>query len=172
MAAFTPAEIVARYEAPFLAAGLEPGLMTVSSLAMLDLLPAAGSLLIAKRSPGALTVMAIVHGVLTIVRSLELAAETTAPTGTLDPLEEVSSAIYPTMAYIEDQGGIRPDKLVIAGFGRDSDTAATRLSVELEIPAEAIDEPHPGLAGYLASLSLRMASGKPAPKAKTGTAAA
>src|SRR5271154_974006 len=41
----TPAEIVAHYEAPFRAINLHPGLITVSSLAMLELLPVNGSLL-------------------------------------------------------------------------------------------------------------------------------
>jgi hypothetical protein len=43
--------------------------------------------------------------------------------------------------------------MLLLGFGDDADAAATRLSVELEITAAAMDEPHPGLAGYLRSLS-------------------
>src|ERR1700691_6190832 len=42
--ALPPSEIVAHSETAFRAAGLHPGLVTVSSLAMLDLLPAMGSL--------------------------------------------------------------------------------------------------------------------------------
>ena len=37
-----PLEIVSRYEAPFRAAGMNPGLVTTSSLAALELAPEAG----------------------------------------------------------------------------------------------------------------------------------
>ena len=33
--------------------------------------------------------------------------------------------------------------------------SAERLSIELDIPVEALPDPHPGLAGYLKSLSVR-----------------
>jgi type IV pilus assembly protein PilM len=163
VAAIAPAEIVARYEAPFRAAGLHPGLVTVSSLAMLELLPATGSLLVARRSPGVLTVIALKDGIVTIARSLELPADTP------DELEEISSDIYPTLAYIEDQGGARPERLFLAGFGPDVETSATRLSVELDLPVEPLDEAHPGLAGYLRSLDL--AGNLPVPKIRKTVAA-
>src|SRR5581483_3111679 len=43
-----PLEIVARYEAPFRAAGLSPGLVTASSLAALELAPEGGLSVVAK----------------------------------------------------------------------------------------------------------------------------
>jgi type IV pilus assembly protein PilM len=156
--ALSPSGIVARYEAPFRAAGLHPGLVTVSSLAMLDLLPAHGSIVMARRSPGALTAVALQNGVVTIARSLELADAESDPDGAADPLAEITAALYPTLAYIEDQTGTRPEKLFIAGFGLDSEVAATRLSIELEIEVESLDDPFPGLAGYLASLALKAAA--------------
>ncbi|MGD1072217.1 MAG: hypothetical protein ABSB15_18975 [Bryobacteraceae bacterium] len=146
IAAVTPVEIVARYEAPFRAAELHPGLITSSSLALLELLPATGSILVAHRSPGALTVLALVEGVLTLARSLEL-------TGHSDPLMEVSADLYPTLVYIEDQTGARPEKLILAGFGHESDVSAKRLSLDLDIPTEALHHKHPGLQGYLHSLA-------------------
>jgi type IV pilus assembly protein PilM len=148
--ALAPAEIVAHYEAPFRAVGLHPGLVTVSSLAMLDLLPVTGSLVLAHYSPGALTVLALSNGVVTIARTLEMGD--VAEPGT-DPLDEIIAAIYPTLAFIEDQSGARPERLFVAGFGEESESSSIRLSVELDIPVEAIQELYPGLAGYLASLS-------------------
>jgi type IV pilus assembly protein PilM len=145
--ALAPSEIVAHYETAFRAAGLHPGLVTVSSLVMLDLLPAVGSLVLAHFSPGALTVIALSDGVVTIARTLELGE------GDTDLLEEIIAAIYPTLAYIEDQNHTRPEKLFIAGFGEQSEPSSIRLSVELDIPVEAIRESYPGLAGYLASVS-------------------
>ena len=105
-----------------------------SSLAMLELLPVKGSVLVAHRGPGALTVLALAHGVVTLARSLELTQDG-------DILSEVSADLYPTLVYIEDQTGARPEKLIIAGFGDESNPSATRLAVELDIPTEAIDEP-------------------------------
>jgi type IV pilus assembly protein PilM len=146
LAAVAPVEVMARYEAPFRAAGLQPGLVTCSSLAMMDLLPVKGSVLVAHRSPGGLSVLAINQGVVTLTRSLELAVAA-------DPLEEISADLYPTLVYLEDQTGARPDKLLLVGFGAAAHIAATRLAVELDIPVESLDEPHPGLAGYLQSLA-------------------
>ncbi len=154
VAAVAPVEIVARYEAPFRAAGLHPGFITASSLALMELLPSAGSLLVAHRSPGGLTVLAILNGVLTLARSLELSGHEA------DPLEEISADLYPTLVYLEDQTGARPEKLIIAGFASES-AAATRLSVELDIPVESLDDPHPGLAGYLRSLAVTPAAVTP-----------
>lgn len=142
-----PMEIVAHYEAAFRAAGLHAGLVTVSSLALLDLLPAAGNYVVARRAPGVLTVMAVSAGIVTISRSLELTEHAS------DPMEEISSDIYSTLAFIEDQSGARPEKLFLAGFGDEGETAATRLSIELELPVIAMAEQWPGLAGYLQSLA-------------------
>lgn len=149
--ALAPSEIVAHYETPFRAAGFHPGLVTVSSLAMLDLLPLTGSLVLAHQSPGALTVLALSNGVVTIARSLETGD------GERDTLDEVIAAVYPTLAYIEDQTHSRPEKLYIAGFGAESEPSTFRLSMELEIPVEPIHESYPGLAGYLASVAPKTA---------------
>lgn len=140
-----PAEIVAHYETPFRAAGFHPGLVTVSSLAMLDLLPTKGLLVAARLSPGSLTVLGLKDGVITIVRSLELAGG--------DTLAEISADLYPTLAFIEDQGGGRPEHLFIAGFGPGAHAAAARLSADLAISVEPMPQENPGLAGYLVSLT-------------------
>ncbi len=108
-------------------------------------------MMVAHRSPGALTVLVLERGVLTLARSLELTSHTS------DPLEEISDDLYPTLVYVEDQTGLRPSKLTIAGFGEDSVSAATRLAVDLELSVESLDDPHPGLAGYLQSLAVPVA---------------
>ncbi len=97
-------------------------------------------------SPGALTVFALSGGVVTIARTLEMGDSE------LDPLDEIIAAVYPTLAYIEDQTRARPEKLFIAGFAHQSESS-TRLSAELDIPVETIQEPYPGLVGDLASLA-------------------
>ena len=153
LAAVAPVEVIARYEAPFRAAGLHPGLVTCSALALLELLPRTGSLLVAHLSPGALTVLAVKNGVVTLARTLELAAAIAGASKEFDPLDEISADLYPTLVYLEDQTQHRPDKLILAGFGNTADAAATRLSIELSIPAEALNVETPGLAGYLQSLA-------------------
>lgn len=158
--ALAPSEIVAHYEAPFRAAGFDPGLVTVSSLAMLDLFPVAGSIVIARLSPGALTVLAVNDGVVTIVRSLERAHAGTDEAALADPLADIITDVYPTLAYIEDQSGSRPAKMFTvglshAGFGPDAEVSA-RLARELEIPVESLDSAWPGIAGYLESLKIKV----------------
>jgi type IV pilus assembly protein PilM len=150
VAAITPAGTVAHYEAPFRAAGMQPGLVTASSLALLELLPQKGFFLVANLAPGSLSVLAVKDGIVQLARSLELGE------GMVDPMDEISSDLYPTLVYLEDQTGARPEKLILSGFGAESASAVTRLSIELEIEAETLREKHAGLAGYMASL----ASGK------------
>ena len=57
--AVAPVEIIAQYEAPFRAIGLQPGIVTPGALALLELLPATGSYLVAHRNSGALAVLVI-----------------------------------------------------------------------------------------------------------------
>jgi type IV pilus assembly protein PilM len=164
--AVTPVEVIARYEAPFRAVGLHPGFITSSSLALLELLPTKGSILAAHRSSGALTVLALRDGILTLARSLELTENIA------DPVAEVSDDLYPTLIYLEDQTGHRPDKLILVGQVSDLPSpAAERLGTELNIPTEALHEDHPGLAGYLRSLSVASAVRKAAGAAQARTAA-
>jgi type IV pilus assembly protein PilM len=151
LVAVTPSEVIAHYEAPFRAAGLQPGFVTVSSLAIMDLLPVTGSIVLAHRAPGALTVMGINNGVVTIARSLEIADAGEAEI--ISAEDEIIAAIYPTLTYIEDNEGARPSRLYIAGFGDQTESSAIRLSVELDIPVDSLNEPFPGLAGYLSSLN-------------------
>jgi Tfp pilus assembly protein PilN len=140
VAAVAPVEIVARYEAPFRAAGLHPGFVTCSALALLELLPRKGNLLVAHKGPGSLTVLALSDGVLTLARSLEL-----------DTIDEISADLYSTLVYLEDQTAKRPEKLILVGFG-DNHAAVTRLTADLEIPVEALPNANPGLDGYLKSV--------------------
>ena len=155
LAAVSPHEVVEQYEAPFRALGLHPGLVTISSLAMLELVPEKTAGVIAKLSAGVLTVTAIQPSGILLIRSLDLDPAAT------DHLEEISNDLYPTLAYIEDNTGTRPQKLLIAGFGEESTTAATRLAVELELEVEPMADTHPGLMGYLQTLpSSRRSSGK------------
>jgi hypothetical protein len=99
------------------------------------------------------------NGILTLVRSLELASHADAAA---DYLDEVVSGLYATRIYVEDQAGARPDSLYLAGFGDDTARAAQRLNTDLDIPVEIVHEVDPGLAGYLYSLYPRSSTRTPA----------
>src|SRR6202049_1522235 len=71
IAAVAPLEIIARYEAPFLAAGMNPGFVTTSALAMLALVDGSQLTVVAKLSGKILTLMVVIGGVLKLIRCIE-----------------------------------------------------------------------------------------------------
>lgn len=146
-----PLEIVSRYEAPFRTAGLNPGLVTTSSLAALELAPVHGLSVIAKLSGRVLTVLVREEGALKLVRCLEL------PSASLD---DIAAVLVPTFVYIEDNLGRPAEKLLLCGFGDETGEAARHLSEELSVAAEGLRSPlgepgenNAGLLGYLHSIS-------------------
>jgi len=147
--AMAPLEIVARYEAPFRSAGMNPGLVTTSSLAALELAPESGLSVMAKIAGSVLTVPVREKGHLRLVRCLEV------PSNTLD---DIAAVLLPTFVYIEDNLGGRPDKLVLCGFGSETDEAVRRFQEELGVEVEPLRSPlgvpgphDAGLLGYLRS---------------------
>lgn len=100
-------EIVQRYEAPFRAAGLQPGLVTTASITTLDLVPPSGISVAVRLAGQQLTVSVIDSGALKLVRCVELPD--------LTP-EEVEGVLVPTLAYIEDELGKKPERLITCGF--------------------------------------------------------
>jgi type IV pilus assembly protein PilM len=151
--AVTPAEVIAQYEAPFRTANLHPGVVIPASLALLELLPATGSYLVAHQNSATLTILVVSNGVLTLARSLganQDEANQVSPAETT--LDEVVSNLYATRVYVEDQSGSSPDRLYLAGFGHDSSRVASRLAAELNLETETVQAEYPGLTGYLTSL--------------------
>ncbi len=142
----TPLEVVARYEAPFRAANIHTGIVTISHLAMLDLIPATGVIIVAKLSGAILTVMAVDNGVLRLARSLELTELT---------LDEIAADLYPTFAYCEDSLGSRPETLQLCGFGDLALEAGRRFEDELAAKVESLPYRNAGIAGYLQSRRLQ-----------------
>ena len=114
-----PLEMVSRYEAPFRAAGLNPGLVTTSSLAALNLIDGQGITVVAKITGGALTVMVLEHGRLKLVRCLEVHA---------NDIAEISADLYPTFVYIEDNFGAKAERLLLCGFGERMEAARQSVS--------------------------------------------
>lgn len=149
--AVAPMEIISRYEAPFRAAAVEPGFVTTSALAALDLVNETGTIAIAKLCGRTLTILVLSSGLLKLVRSLELA----------DPgIAEIAAELYPTFVYMEDQLGAKAEKLLLAGFGRFGAEARDQFARELHLPVEAIHasagvagDNNLGLLGYLQSFA-------------------
>jgi type IV pilus assembly protein PilM len=146
-----PLEIVARYEAPFRAAGMNPGLVTTSSIAALELADESGLSVMAKISGRVLTVLVRDNGALKLARCLELPST---------ELEDVEAVLVPTFVYVEDNLGGRPEKLMLCGFGARTDEAERRFQEELGVTAEPLRSPlatpgenNAGLLGYLRSIT-------------------
>ncbi len=145
-----PLEIVARYESPFRTAGWNPGLVTASCLAALELAPERGLNVVAKITGRVLTVVVRQKSVLKLVRCLELPSA---------DVEDVAAVLLPTFVYMEDNLGGRPELLTLCGFGSRSGEVQQRLREELGVEVEPMRSPlglpgenNAGLLGYLRSL--------------------
>jgi type IV pilus assembly protein PilM len=145
--AVSPLEIIARYEAPFRALGIATGLVTLSPLAALELVTIDGISVIAKINGHVLTVMVAQHGVLKLIRSLEL---------TEFSLEEITADLFPTFVYVEDNLAASVTRVVLCGFGELEQPAMAQFQRELNIPVEpmrsrlgAVNAHNAGLLGYL-----------------------
>ena len=146
-----PLEIVSRYEAPFRSAGLIPGLVTPSSLAALELAPEGGLSVFAKLTGKTLSVVVRQGAVLKLVRCLEM------PSADLD---DIAGVLLPTFVYIEDNLGGRAERLVLCGFGAQTEAAQRRFQEELGVDTAALRSPlgtpgenNAGLLGYLRSIA-------------------
>ncbi len=148
--AVAPLEIVARYEAPFRLAGFHIGCVTTSTLAALELVPGTGLKVLAKLTGKILSLSVMNHGILKLVRSIELSDFTA---------QEIAGHLFPTIAYAEDQISASPDTLYICGFGASTEGTRQWLQSELGVPAEPLasrfgqpGELNAGLLGYLEML--------------------
>ena len=146
-----PLEIVARYEMPFRTAGMNPGMVTTSALAALELAPEGGLNVLAKLTGRVLTVLVRHQATLKLVRCLEMPSS---------DLEDVASVLIPTFVYAEDSMGGRPERLMLCGFEERSDEAERRFEEELAVPVESLRSPlgvpgenNAGLLGYLRSIA-------------------
>ena len=151
VAVMAPLEIVARYESPFRTVGMNPGLVTTSALAALELAPDAGLSVLAKLTGRVLTVLVRHQATLKFVRCLEM------PWSDLD---DVAAVLIPTFVYAEDSLGGRPERLILCGFEARSEEAERRFKDELGVPVESLRSPlgvpgenNAGLLGYLRSIA-------------------
>jgi len=147
----SPLEIVARYESPFRAAGMNPGLVTTSALAALDLIPEGGLSVLAKLTGHVLSIVVRDKGSVKLIRCLEM------PSAGLD---DIAAVLLPTFVYIEDNLGGRAARLILCGFGAQTEEAQRRFQEELAVEVEPARSPlgipgenNAGLLGYLRSIA-------------------
>jgi type IV pilus assembly protein PilM len=137
-------EILARYEAVFRTANLYPGEVTTSGLAALNLYGAGGVVVIAKLTGNVLTVMAVDDGQLKLFRCLMVEG----CNGEERNNDEILAVLNPTFAYIEDELGQKPEKLVLCGFTKPLEG----LNIEMEPLRSRLGTANAynaGLLGYL-----------------------
>ena len=146
-----PSEIVSHFEAPFRAAGLNPGLVTTSSLAALELAPEGGLTMVAKLTGRSITLLVRDKGTLKLVRCLELPST---------ELEDITAVLVPTFVYMEDNLGGRAEKLLLCGFGARTEDARRIFEQELSVGVDEVRSPlgvpgehNAGLLGYLRSVA-------------------
>jgi len=149
--AVTALEILARYEAPFRAAGLHPGIVTTSLLAALHMVTADGVTVVAKICGRVLTVGVLDDNALKLVRCVDLEKVETG---------EIESVLLPTLAYVEDELGRPAKRVLLCGFGpraaewaaawpRTWGVAVEPLRSRLGLPGET----DAGVMGFMESLA-------------------
>jgi type IV pilus assembly protein PilM len=150
VAAVALSEIVSRYEAPCRAAGLNPGWVTTSSLAALELVPPTGLTALAKLAGRTLAVLVAEDGALKLARCVEAVSA---------GFEEAAGVLVPTFAFVEDNLGRRPERLWLCGFGVRAGDFSERFRDDLKVATEPLASPwgapgenDAGLLGYLRSV--------------------
>ena len=113
-----------------------PGYVALSTGSALNLVPDGEMTVLAKISGRAMTMAALDHGTVRLVRTVE-------PPSGYDQvadgvLPEMVSDLYPTFVYIEDHLGARVAKLLLAGFGDLLEPALEYLPSELDCAVEPL----------------------------------
>jgi type IV pilus assembly protein PilM len=151
LAAVMSSDIVVQYEAPFRAAGFLPGLITTSSLATLNLMPADGISLLVKLSGRVLSVLVLQENAVNLTRCIEMEGVR---------VEDIESVLHPTIAYVEDELKGRPKQIWLAGFGPDLEQLAQRWESEWGVAVQGLrsrfgapGRGNAGLLGYVESVA-------------------
>jgi type IV pilus assembly protein PilM len=133
-------DIIARYEALFRNAGFQPGEVTTSALAALNLYDGDGVAVVAKLSGHTLSVMVVSGTTLKLFRCVTLEEVSQ---------DEMRAVLHPTFAYVEDELGSPARKLFVCGF---SPGALPGLDCQVETLRSPFGVPGPfdaGLLGYM-----------------------
>jgi len=127
--------ILNEYEALFAEAGYQVGLVAPSAIAALPLCQSneSGFTIVAKAAGSTLSVLLLDRGIIRLVRCLNLATpgeEGESSEGELSVLDLVQQ----TLAYAEDQLGQSVKRLLLCGFGAETDLLGKLAQKEFGIP--------------------------------------
>ncbi len=148
--------ILAEYESIFADAGYRLGLVLPSSIAALRLCDRgdAGLTLLAKAAGSTLSVILLEGGRVRLVRSLDLTGDESQ--WRRPAAEAVMPLLEQTFAYCEDQIGQPAARLLLCGFGPETDNLGEAAEREFNIPVAPVrskfgiaSEENAGLLGLL-----------------------
>ena len=110
MAAVSPREIIEEYEKAFRDVGYEPGVVLPSSLAALGLVDGERPTLVLKVDPLNITITAVEHHELRLVRTLEN------PHGGNVSAADLAEAVLPSIVFFEDTFAAHIEKIYVGGI--------------------------------------------------------
>jgi type IV pilus assembly protein PilM len=152
--------ILREYEALLSHAGFRVGLVVPSSVAALPLCHSSepGLTLVAKAAGSTLSVLLVEQTRVRLVRCLDLAASGDEGVEELSPEEDLSvlPLLHQTFAYAEDQIGQPVKRLLLCGFGAETDSLGSLAQAEFGVPYAllrsrfgVVSEENAGLLGIL-----------------------
>jgi len=126
--------ILEEYEGIFTDAGFRLGLVQPSSIAALRLCDReeTGLTVLVKAAGPTLSVILVDRGRVRMIRSLDLAGEETE--WQRPGAESMMPLLHQTFAYCEDQFGQKAARLLLCGFGPDTDSLAELTELEFGVP--------------------------------------
>ena len=157
LVAATLPTVIGQYEAPLRKAGLEPGFVSLSTLAALGLVADGGMTLFVKLASRSMTMVVLSGGGVRLVRTIELAADTDLTAETA--VDEMVGDLYQTFVFIADNLGAPVSKVVLCGFGELLPAALRLLPSELGCEVEPlrstqgdlVESQDAGIRGYLSA---------------------
>jgi type IV pilus assembly protein PilM len=158
VAAVSPREIIEEYEKAFRDIGYEPGVVLPSSLAALGLVDGERPTLVLKVDPMNITITAVEHHELRLVRTLENAQ------GGAFSATDLSEAVLPSIVFFEDTFAAHIEKIYVGGIapiaevgpllhqqtGAEVHELAPELTPEQNLSGENISSP--AMAGIVGAL--------------------
>jgi type IV pilus assembly protein PilM len=125
--------ILNEYETLFHDAGFRLGIVTPSAIAALPLYATneSGLSMVAKLAGTTLSVLLLQQGRVRLVRCLDLAAGEVERT--VQSEESVLDLLQQTLAFAEDQIGERPRRLLLCGFGTQTDSLGSLAEREFQV---------------------------------------
>ena len=134
--------LIRQYEDRFLALGLEPGVVTISLLALLGWFPHDDSpRLLVKRTSTSLSLVVAKGGAVRLFRSVPLPATLAGRAGASGLYDK----IYPALVYFQDNAGEPVRTASIWGFGGEAEELKARLKQDANCEAQEMDKLPEGL---------------------------